>query len=192
MKGDAIGQRDDTEVSTKLRYKNPIAHASVLRLDLTSNRIGQCFKTPAQLDIRPLRQHVLPKIIRHRRLGHHLTGSDPSATFASGSLAAVPAVQQNGLSAVSHIGCASRNTRYRHFSGRAPGVSTSTPTPSDRLTSYWIGQRSNRVIDSVASTRKKVAVVVFAVQYRAKEPCIAGTVIFNDVPNLLPVTVKRF
>ncbi len=34
-----------------------------------------------------------------------------------------------------HTGCASANTFARHFSGTAPGVSTSTSTPSNSLTS---------------------------------------------------------
>ena len=52
-------------------YEDPMAYASVLGLNLSAQWMVQCLDAPRHLDIRAFGQHILTKVIGHRRERGH-------------------------------------------------------------------------------------------------------------------------
>ncbi len=69
MYGNSIIQRNDSQIFVKFRHKNPMSNTTI-GLNFSPERINQRGLAPFQLDIRPLKQHVIAKIISRWRITH--------------------------------------------------------------------------------------------------------------------------
>lgn len=70
MKGDTVFQGHYAQISIQFRDEYPMTDTIIFGLNFPVNRVFYRCGTPFKTDIRALRKHIVPKVLRHGKLGH--------------------------------------------------------------------------------------------------------------------------